>query len=579
MHVNWDDARPAVSLEVTRILPGVMTVLDITEPLPNQADPELELTPAEQQALKDTEVVLDENSQEFVDQLVDKLVKIADDISGLPFRPYQRPVARRIIESVIIGDGARITALASRQSGKSTTIGAAIATCMLMLPRLAKIYPGMRSLQKFSRGLWVGAFAPVEEQASIIHGKIAEVFQTDACRRIMADPEIDEKAAVKGSVVTLVNCGSFARRTTCHPKATIEGRTYHLIVIDEAQGGDDRTVNKSVVPMGTATRATFVFTGTPWYTTNFFYKQIRDNKRIQVKRGRHRQNHFQWDWKEVARYVPVYKLTVQDAMLAMGENSDEFRMSYKIEWLTSKGMFVDEGTLSDMCDISQQELVRTWTASPVIAGIDCARIQDRTVVTVLAVDWDNPDSEGFWPMYILNWLDLENVPWEQQYFRITEFLGNYHIFRCGVDTGGVGDVVIDRLRNLMPHVDFADCKDSSLEQSERWKYLSQIIDRRKLSWPWGSKIRERRVIKRFMTEMGDLRKEFRGPYMKVEAPRESDAHDDYPDSLAIACWMAKAEQAQEHQVTVIDNVFYDRSRSRPRRPRTHARNRQFQPLR
>src|SRR5581483_3234683 len=555
-------------------------MLDITAELPeNQADPELEFTPAEQQALRDTEVVLDENSQEFVDQLVGKLVQIANDISELPFRPYQKPVARRIIESVIIGDGARITALASRQSGKSTTIGAALATCMLMLPRLAKIYPNMRSLQKFSRGVWVGAFAPVEEQASIIFAKIADVFATEACKRIMADPEIGEKSVVKGAVITLRSCGSFARRTTCHPKATIEGRTYHVIVIDEAQGGDNKTVNKSVVPMGTATRATYIFTGTPWYTTNFLYEQIKKNKRIKVKRGRNRQNHFQWDWREVAKYVPDYKLTVQDAMLSMGENSDEFRMSYKIEWMTAKGMFTTEDVLSDICDTSQQELIRTWTASPVIAGIDCARIQDRTVVTVLAVDWDHPDSEGFYPMYILNWLDLENVAWEEQYFRICEFLGNYHIFRCGVDTGGVGDVVIDRLRNLMPHVDFVGCKDSSQEQSERWKYLSQVFDRRKLSWPYGAKVSQRRVIQRFMTEMGDIRKEFRGPYLKVEAPREADAHDDYPDSLAIACWMARAEQSQDSQVVVTDNIFYGRSRSRPRRSRTHARQRQFQPLR
>ena len=111
----------------------------MTEVPDDQLDPELELTPAEQQALRDTEVILDENSQEFIDQLVAKLVQIADDLSELPLRPYQRPLAHRLIESIIIGDGARITALASRQSGKSTVIGAVLATCMLMLPRLAKI--------------------------------------------------------------------------------------------------------------------------------------------------------------------------------------------------------------------------------------------------------------------------------------------------------------------------------------------------------------------------------------------------------------------------------------------------------
>ena len=86
------------------------------------ADIELELTPAEQQAVRDTEIILDENSQEFVDKLVDVLMKTCDDISELPFRPYQLPPARRIFESIIIGDGARLTLLCSRQCLDGDTV-------------------------------------------------------------------------------------------------------------------------------------------------------------------------------------------------------------------------------------------------------------------------------------------------------------------------------------------------------------------------------------------------------------------------------------------------------------------------
>jgi hypothetical protein len=159
-----------------------------------------------------------------------------------------------------------------------------------------------------------------------------------------------------------------------------------------------------------------------------------------------------------------------------------------------------------------------------------------------------------------------------------EFLGGYNIWKAGVDTGGVGDVVIDRLRNLMPHIDFVACVNSVGEQSDRWKYLSQVIDRGMLAWPYGAKIRERRVIRRFIQQMSDLRKEFRGPHLKAEAPRESDAHDDYPMSLSLAVAMARPETRQETQVVVSDNVLYGQ-RSRGRRGRTHARQRQFQPLR
>ena len=79
--------------------------------------------------------------------------------------PYQEPLARRMFESVIIGDGAMLTALFSRQSGKTETVANTISTLMIMLPRLAKAYPTL--LGKFERGVWVGVFAPVERDASV----------------------------------------------------------------------------------------------------------------------------------------------------------------------------------------------------------------------------------------------------------------------------------------------------------------------------------------------------------------------------------------------------------------------------
>ena len=61
---------------------------------------------------------LDELSQQFVDKLIDKIMDFLKVLVGHDLHPYQKPLARRIIESVIINDGEEVTALASRQSGK-----------------------------------------------------------------------------------------------------------------------------------------------------------------------------------------------------------------------------------------------------------------------------------------------------------------------------------------------------------------------------------------------------------------------------------------------------------------------------
>ena len=76
-----------------------------------------------------------------------------------------------------------------------------------------------------------------------------------------------------------------------------------------------------------------------------------------------------------------------------------------------------------------QSVVHAWANSPVVVGIDPARKQDKTVVTVVWVDWDHPDELGYYHHRILNWLDLEGVDWEEQYYRIVEFLSNYNVWQ------------------------------------------------------------------------------------------------------------------------------------------------------
>ena len=130
--------------------------------------------PEEELIDEEPEEELDELSKEFVAKLIDRCFQFMDALvphEGQPhaLHPYQRPLARRIMESVIIGDGEEITALAARQSGKTETIANTIATMMILLPRLAKMYPDL--LGKFRDGIKVGMFAPVSDQAQTVFGR------------------------------------------------------------------------------------------------------------------------------------------------------------------------------------------------------------------------------------------------------------------------------------------------------------------------------------------------------------------------------------------------------------------------
>ena len=241
---------------------------------------------------------LDELSQQFVDKLIDKIMDFLKVLVGHDLHPYQKPLARRIMESVIVNDGEEITALASRQSGKSETVADTVATLMILLPRLAKLYPDL--LGKFKDGIWVGLFAPTESQAETLFGRTVTRLSSERAQEIMEDPEIDDTAHRVGGVtrqIRLKKSGSTITMMTANPRAKIESKSFHLIVIDECQDADDFVVSKSISPMLAYYAGTMVKTGTPTTSKNNFFKAIQHNRRRQTNRGS-RQNHYQWDRSE-----------------------------------------------------------------------------------------------------------------------------------------------------------------------------------------------------------------------------------------------------------------------------------------
>jgi hypothetical protein len=490
----------------------------------------------------------DELTKEFVNKLIDKILKFMVVLVGHDLHPYQKPLARRIVESVLINDGEEITALASRQSGKTETVSDVLATLMVILPLLAKIYPDL--LSRFKDGLWVGMFAPTESQAETLFGRTVTRLTSERALEVLGDPEIDDTTKRVGGVtrqIKLMRSGSTITMMTANPRAKIESKSFHVIVIDECQEADDFTVSKSISPMLAYYAGTMIKTGTPTTSKNNFYRSIQLNKRKATGRGA-RQNHFQWDWRDVSKVNSDYQKFIKKEMLRIGEESDEFQMSYNCKWLLERGMFVSSTVLDELGDTSQ-ELVKVWHKTPVVVGIDPARKLDSTVVTVVWVDWDRPDEFGYFDHRVLNWLELQGDDWEEQYFQVVNFLSNYDVLAIGVDANGVGDAVAQRLKVLVPRAEVIPLTSSPTEQSKRFKHLQALIQRRSITYPNHAKTRRLRVHKRFVQQMTDAEVHFKGPNFSVAAPKETYAHDDFVDSLAIACSLTQELVMPEIQST------------------------------
>lgn len=503
--------------------------------------------------LIDAQVELDEDDADFVHHVVSRILLFVNELAGHPLHPYQEEFAYRIIESVVINDGEELTALFSRQSGKTETVADVVAGLMILLPKLARIFPTW--FGKFADGFWVGTFAPVESQAETLYGRIVSRLTSERAMEIMADPEIDDAPQGGGKLIRLTKSKSFARMQTANPKASIESKSYHLIVIDEAQKADERVVRKSIHPMGAYYNATIVKTGTPDIVKGDFYKAIRHNVRRQTKRGV-RQCHFQNNWKVCAKYNENYAKFVRKEMQRIGVDSDEFEMSYNLKWLLERGMFTTAERIDELSDKSM-EVVKSYHGSPIIFGLDVARKLDSTVLTAIWVDWSRPDEFGYYDHRVLNWLEIHGDQWEEQYGRIVDFCRHYSGVKLAIDAQGIGDVVADRLARLMPELEVVAYGSNTSDQSARWKHLSELIGRGMVSWPGHAKTRRLRTWRRFESQMRDLEKKYQGKFLLAAAPNEAEAHDDYPDSLALGCYLTKDWTLP--QVEQTNSPFYARS--------------------
>jgi hypothetical protein len=328
--------------------------------------------------------------------------------------------------------------------------------------------------------------------------------------------------------------------------------------------------------MASATAGTLVKIGTPNRKRSEFYEACRRNKRADLADGflrSKKRRHFEYDYTVGQKYNPRYRKYIQKEKSRLGEDSDEFRMKYRLHWLLDRGMFINPDVFEE-CGIKDSSSNLTavigkgrrkreikFTRPPnvvtydpgtegIVASIDVGRT-NSTVVTVAKVFWDNPvefaDSDRYF-MHIMNWLELVGDDHEAQHPQIVDFLKNYSLSQVIVDATGKGDPVYSRIAAsldgygvyVQPFIFNAASKDVG------YKTLGQELSSRRLTYPAGSRASRLQKWQRFVSQMEDLEKEWRGQQMVVHKPKHSsDARDDYCDSLMMLCWLVNVRGTME----------------------------------
>lgn len=480
-----------------------------------------------------------------IDWLIEKVVFYCEKQAGVELYPYQKEYAEKIVESIILNDGEEITALFSRQSGKTETVAIVMAGVMVIIPKLAKLEEYAPFLGHFKDGIWVGLFAPSREQAFTTFSRTRERIRSENAQLILNDPEVDTSLDKEANPMRLSN-GSFMQMHSAAKQSQIESKTYHIIILEEAQDIDDSKSKKSIRPMGASTNATILQVGTPNNKKCDFLVAIQSNKRRDAKRRKGRKTHLEFDYTVAQKYNPRYKEYIKKEKRRLGEDSDEYRMSYKLEWLLERGMFLSPQMKDFLYDSRRKHL--SGSSKPCAVGIDIGKRNNSTVVTVGEIDMDNAvydvTTEEMIPVKkVLNWLEISGDDYESQYYEVMDFLGNYNVTCIYVDSTAVGSAMADRLvYSFEGRAEVTPYDFTMPSKSVMWKLLRREIENERFTAPAHASTRRLRTYKNFVQQFDDLEKEWKGQHLVCQKPKDDkDAKDDYCDSAGLMCLAAHHE--------------------------------------
>ena len=497
-----------------------------------------------------------------------KLIEFGKKLTQKELYKYQYDMVYRIIYSVLTNEGSEITGIVSRQAGKTESVAFAVVTLSAILPALAKYYP---YLEKYKNGFWVGLFAPQKEQVVTTYTRAVNAIKNASAAEILRLEEIDAEMLFERRFV--LNNGSYMLGQVISPLSKIESKTYHLIINEESQDTDSVIYEKSVVPMGTATNATYVKIGTTGRHKNHYWKTIQANKKNDAKlRDTRLRLHYEFDYRKVlidreAQYrkdkKPIhldYARSLKKYIEKYGKDSEAFRMSYELIWPLSEGMFLSDGQFNSLLDRKRGLPAEPQPEWRMVAGLDIGKSRSSTILTIgQCISAGIIDQFNDKPLKVIcDWMELpKGMDYEDQHYAIVDRLVYWGVEVLAADYTGVGRPVVDRLIRNMTGIHIIPFTFSTPTKSDLYQdYYSDICAGRLLV-PANKKVQQLETFTNFKTQHLSAIKYWNKSYLVVEKdPDDPNANDDYCDSSALMCHAGNFT-LPDTEAVVAQNPFYE----------------------
>ena len=308
--------------------------------------------------------------------------------------------------------------------------------------------------------------------------------------------------------------------------------TLHLSIVDESQDIDFDKYDKEILPMLSRTGWITVKLWVWWYKINQYYKDILDTVKNIV---------FKFDYSKIIdidskmftktkdfRYN-IYKQSLDKT----DKNTTSFQTEYLLKWLITIWNFIKIQDLREMC---VNYKLYDYYKLPCWVWIDWAKSIDKTIVTVVSrIDWK---------IRILNWKVFEWTKYNEQIKEIVPFLNNYNVQKIFTDNTWVWSWVLDFLEEKINSNKIERVNFNEKTKDEMYTTLNNIFLDNLLEYPSWTQYTET-----FETETSELEKEFTRLWkMKCHHPDLAWKHDDFPDSLALACLFTLEKEWDIYQV-------------------------------
>ena len=196
----------------------------------------------------------------------------------------------------------QVAGMMARQTGKTESIAS---ICGYLIDN----YPQMK----------VGIFTPRLPQAEVSIGRLSTFFQ-------MNEERLNNKIAKLTKDKIEMSNNSYVSAVSASDQANIEGLTFDVIILDEAQKVSNYTWSERIAPMGGATNAKIIKIGTP-KSKNHFYDSVEG-------KGSDKWKVIRRDWTQCAQ------LWALDAIMLPDKETGEIRpySRYVVEQLMPKAL-------------------------------------------------------------------------------------------------------------------------------------------------------------------------------------------------------------------------------------------------